>query len=209
MTAAEGAGPAPLTGARTLWELVARRASLTPEHAMLLEPDGEELTFGEFARRCEVVAAGMAELGVGEGTVVSWQLPTRVDTVVLSMALARLGAIQTRSCTCTASARSASHCARRTPSCSVCPGCGAVRTSPRWPNVRSKAPTGHPRCWSSTVDCPRGTPSASPRSRGIRRRGIPGALDLLHVGSTAEPKGVRHTDQTLLAGAGVSPEPLR
>jgi len=61
---------------------------------MLLEPDGEELTFGEFARRCEVVAAGMAELGVGEGTVVSWQLPTRVDTVVLSMALARLGAIQ-------------------------------------------------------------------------------------------------------------------
>src|SRR6185312_10777993 len=33
-------------------------------------------------------------MGIGTGSVVSWQLPTRIDTVVLSLALSRLGAVQ-------------------------------------------------------------------------------------------------------------------
>ena len=43
---------------------------------------------------CERVAAGLFEAGVREGTRVSWQLPTRIDTVLLSVALSRLGAVQ-------------------------------------------------------------------------------------------------------------------
>ena len=31
---------------------------------------------------------------MGQSTVVSWQLPSRIDTVVLSVALSRLGAVQ-------------------------------------------------------------------------------------------------------------------
>ena len=42
----------------------------------------------------ERVAAGLQTMGVTTGAVVSWQLPTRLDTVVLSIALARLGAVQ-------------------------------------------------------------------------------------------------------------------
>jgi len=40
------------------------------------------------------MAGGLAELGVGRGDVVSWVLPTWVDTVVLAAALSRLGAVQ-------------------------------------------------------------------------------------------------------------------
>src|SRR5690606_37332855 len=39
-------------------------------------------------------AAGMARPGVGPGTVVSWQLSSRIETMVLFAALSRLGAVQ-------------------------------------------------------------------------------------------------------------------
>ncbi len=83
-----------LTGARTMWELVDRRAEVSPHHPMLIAPDGSVTTFGEFRDRSERVAAGLAAMGVSTGSTVSWQLPTRVETVVLSIALSRLGAVQ-------------------------------------------------------------------------------------------------------------------
>ncbi len=78
----------------TFWELVSRRADATPDRLMYADGEDRQITFGEFRTRCERVAAGLAALGIGEGTAVSWQLPTRIDTVVLSVALSRLGAIQ-------------------------------------------------------------------------------------------------------------------
>ena len=61
---------------------------------MLIAADGETVTFGQFRDRAERVAAGLAAQGIGTGSVVSWQLPTRIDTIVLSLALSRLGAVQ-------------------------------------------------------------------------------------------------------------------
>ncbi|WP_327403265.1 AMP-binding protein [Streptomyces sp. NBC_01288] len=83
-----------LSSSRTLWELVARRADLTPDRPVLLQDD-RALTFGELRDRSERVAAGLYGMGVRPGTVVAWQLPTRVETALLSFALARLGAVQT------------------------------------------------------------------------------------------------------------------
>lgn len=40
------------------------------------------------------MAAGLCGMGVRPGTVVAWQLPTRIETALLSFALARLGAVQ-------------------------------------------------------------------------------------------------------------------
>lgn len=82
-----------LGSARTLWELADRRAALTPGRPVLLQGD-RVLTFGELRARAERVAAGLYGMGVRPGTVVAWQLPTRVETVLLSFALARLGAVQ-------------------------------------------------------------------------------------------------------------------
>ncbi|MEU1305452.1 class I adenylate-forming enzyme family protein [Streptomyces shenzhenensis] len=78
---------------RTLWELLDRRAALTPDRPVFLQDD-RRLTFGELRAGAERVAAGLYGMGVRPGTVVAWQLPTRIETAVLSFALARLGAVQ-------------------------------------------------------------------------------------------------------------------
>jgi len=82
-----------LGAARTLWELAVRRAALTPGRPVLLQDD-RVLTFRELRDRAERVAAGLYGMGVRPGTVVAWQLPTRIETALLSFALARLGAVQ-------------------------------------------------------------------------------------------------------------------
>ncbi|MER5731584.1 AMP-binding protein [Streptomyces sp. NPDC002138] len=83
----------------TLWELITRRAALTPGAPVLIEAaehpaDDRTLTFGALRDRAERVAAGLYGMGVRPGTVVAWQLPTRLETVLLSVALARIGAVQ-------------------------------------------------------------------------------------------------------------------
>ncbi|MEU5437828.1 AMP-binding protein [Streptomyces sp. NPDC020719] len=90
-----------LGASRTLWELVERRAALTPDRPVFLQDGLQDdlrgnrvLTFGGLRERGERVAAGLYGMGVRAGTVVAWQLPTRIETVLLSFALARLGAVQ-------------------------------------------------------------------------------------------------------------------
>jgi acyl-CoA synthetase (AMP-forming)/AMP-acid ligase II len=80
--------------ARTLWELVTKRAAETPRDRMAVDEGGRTLTFGDFAHAAERAAAGLLAQGVGEGSVVSWQLPSWLESMVLVAALARLGAIQ-------------------------------------------------------------------------------------------------------------------
>ena len=79
---------------RNLWDLIVQRAEQTPDRRMLVDQGGRSMTFGAFRERSERVAAGLAALGVGEGMVVSWQLPTWITSVVLVGALRRLGAVQ-------------------------------------------------------------------------------------------------------------------
>ena len=84
----------PFYDARTFWELLDRRADATPDHTMLIDAADRRVTFGEFRAWVERVAAGLHAMGVSEGTPVTWQLPTRIETVVASFALSRLGAVQ-------------------------------------------------------------------------------------------------------------------
>src|SRR5262245_51533354 len=82
-----------LDDARTLWELIDRRAQATPDRVMLI--DGERTTtFAQYRDLAERAAAGYRDLGVTEGSKVSWQLPTWTESAVLVGALARLGAVQ-------------------------------------------------------------------------------------------------------------------
>jgi len=78
----------------TLWELIDQRVDITPDDRLAVDENGRTLTFGEFRDRSERVAAGLADLGVGPDTVVSWQLPTWLESLVLVAALSRLGAVQ-------------------------------------------------------------------------------------------------------------------
>ncbi|MDE0657133.1 MAG: AMP-binding protein [Acidimicrobiaceae bacterium] len=77
-----------------LWSLIEQAARRWPEEPMLMSRQGDRATFGQYRDRVLAMAAGLADLGIGRGDVVSWILPTWVDTVVLAGALSRLGAVQ-------------------------------------------------------------------------------------------------------------------
>jgi cyclohexanecarboxylate-CoA ligase len=83
-----------LYGASSLWELLERRAEATPDARVLGDEAGREVTFAGLRDAAERVAAALHGRGVTRGDVVAWQLPTRIDTIVLSLALCRLGAVQ-------------------------------------------------------------------------------------------------------------------
>src|SRR5262245_60374832 len=83
-----------MSGPGSIWALACRRADLSPDALMLVDEHDGRISFGELRARAERVAAGLQELGVSRGMTVAWQLPSRIETVVLSMALARLGAVQ-------------------------------------------------------------------------------------------------------------------
>ncbi len=78
----------------TLWELISARAELSPDRRMAFDEQGRSMSFAEYRDWCERAAAGLAGRGVGEGTRVSWILPSRFESLVLAGALARLGAVQ-------------------------------------------------------------------------------------------------------------------
>jgi acyl-coenzyme A synthetase/AMP-(fatty) acid ligase len=76
------------------WEMIERRAEMTPDLVMLTDERGRELTFAGFRDGAERVAAGLLALGVEAGMSVSWQLPTVIESVVLMAALSRLDVVQ-------------------------------------------------------------------------------------------------------------------
>ena len=71
----------------TFWGLVEQRAARTPDVVMLEDEDGRSMTFGEYQRDAEGVAAALFERGVTSGSVVSWQVPTTIEAAVLMAAL--------------------------------------------------------------------------------------------------------------------------
>ena len=69
----------------TYWGLVERRAAESPDRPLLSDEQGRVVTCREYRDEAERVAAGLYDLGVREGTVVSWQLPTTIDSLELPM----------------------------------------------------------------------------------------------------------------------------
>ncbi|HEY2214695.1 MAG TPA: AMP-binding protein [Acidimicrobiales bacterium] len=190
-----------LTGARTIWELVDRRADLTPDQPMLIASDGETLTFGAFRDRTERVAAGLHGLGVTAGSVVSWQLPTGIDTVVLSIALSRLGAVQNPIIHLYRE-REVGFALRQTgASLFVLP---RVWRDLDYPAMAERAMEGladRPQLLVADGDLPEGDPAGLPPAPvGVDADDAPIRWIYYTSGSTADPKGVQHTDQTLIAG---------
>ncbi len=80
--------------ASTLWRLVERRAERTPDALFAIDDAEAALSFAGYRDACLRVAAGLRDSGVREGSAVAWMLPSRLSTLVLIGALCRLGAVQ-------------------------------------------------------------------------------------------------------------------
>ncbi|HVV08056.1 class I adenylate-forming enzyme family protein [Amycolatopsis sp.] len=80
--------------AGTVWHLVTRRAAESPHATVVVDENRHRVTFAELKEAAERTAAGLLARGVRPGDVVSWQLPNRIGTITLAVALARLGVVQ-------------------------------------------------------------------------------------------------------------------
>ncbi len=77
-----------------LWGLVDDLAQKSPDLQLAVDEEGRSLTALEFRDATERAAAGLHAMGVGADTPVSWMLPTWLESATLVVALARLGAVQ-------------------------------------------------------------------------------------------------------------------
>ncbi|MEU9136037.1 AMP-binding protein [Streptomyces sp. NPDC048404] len=189
-----------LSSARTLWELVDRRADLTPDRPVLLQGD-RSLTFGELRDRAERVAAGLHDKGVRPGTVVAWQLPTRIETALLSFALARVGAVQSPVIPFYRD-REVGFALRESKA-------EYVAVPGEWRGFDHTAMAHRldaKNVFEAYDDLPEGDPAVlpDPPSDGTRVRWI-----YWTSGTTSDPKGVLHTDRSLIAGGSCLAHALR
>ncbi|MER5771377.1 AMP-binding protein [Streptomyces sp. NPDC001985] len=186
--------------APTLWELLRRRARRTPGRPALLQ-DNRVLTFGELHDRAERVAAGLCARGVRPGTVVAWQLPTRIETVLLSLALARIGAVQSPVIP---------HCRDRDVAFALrASAAGHFAVPGTWRGHDHTAMAGRvgaPGVFEAYGTLPDGDPATLP---GPPDSGTDVRWIYWTSGTTADPKGVRHTDRSLIAGGSCLAHALR
>jgi len=182
----------------TMWGLLEARVAATPD-ALMVTDDRRSITFAEFRGEAERAAAGLRELGVGEGSTVAWQLPTWIETVVVMAALCRLGA-------------------RQVPLLPI-----YKERELRFCLEQSEATFMlHPGVWRGTdftatvrnsgvldagalalVECDRALPQGDPAT--LPPAPVPADGERLRwvfytSGTTADPKGVQHGDRSVIAG---------
>ncbi len=192
-----------------LWTWVESRAAATPREPFAFDEHDRHIDFAAFRDWGERVAAGLIQSGLSPGDRVAWMLPTRIETLVLTIALARLGCEQV-------------------PLIPVY-GCREVRfileeSQPQWAIVpgqwkdtdyvelfrdalrESKDP---PRLILAAPDLPEADPSllsSLPRPVALpaRRDATPARAApwiFYTSGTTSQPKGAIHSDATLFASA--------
>ncbi|KOV66426.1 cyclohex-1-ene-1-carboxylate:CoA ligase [Streptomyces sp. MMG1121] len=189
-----------MSSAPTLWDLVARRAGLTPDRPVLLQ-ERRVLTFGELRTRAERVAAGLYGMGVRPGTVVAWQLPTRIETALLSFALARLGAVQSPVIPFYRDREVGFALRESKAEFFAVPGVWRGHD-----HAEMAGRLGAKGVFEAYDALPDGDPSVlpAPPAEGTSVRWI-----YWTSGTTSDPKGVLHTDRSLIAGGSCLAHALR
>ena len=191
--------PCPPFVERTLWGLIERRAAETPDAQMAVDERGHSINFGEYRDRASRVAAGLHARGVREDSVVSWQLPTWIEAMVLVGALARLGAVQNPMVPIYRE-REVGFIARQI-------GTQLLIVPSTWRGYDYAA-----MAHRATADLPnieiliadRTLPEADPATLppALSYEGDPPVRWIYYTsGSTADPKGAKHTDPGLAAAA--------
>jgi len=188
--------------ARSLWELIERRAAETPDLVLAIDEQQHTLTAEGLRDAAEGVAAGFAAMGVGEGTPVSWQLPTWLESFVLVGALSRVGAVQNPILPIYRD-REVGFVTRQT-------GAKLLVVPSQWNNfdfegMAKQIAADQPGLEVLLADreLPEGDPSSLPPAPATPDdpAGAPVRWAFYTSGTTADPKGAKHTDRTIMASA--------
>lgn len=188
---------------RNLWELVEARAAATPDLVMTVDETGQTATFLEYRATAEKVAAGLHAEGVRAGDVVSWVLPTWHGSLVLAAALARLGAVQNPIIPIYRDREVGFVTRQAGTSLLIVPGewrgfdfeAMAVRVAEQNPNP--------PKVMVTEAALPEGDPADLPPAPEppVTREDEPITWLFYTSGTTADPKGARHSDGDLIVTA--------
>lgn len=191
----------PLEGS-SLWELLTARVAATPGFEMLIDNQGRRVNFSDYQQRVLQMAAGFASapFNLKAGDVVSWQLPTWVDSVVLAAALNRIGVIQNPIIPIYRE-REVGFCTRQARSkLLLVPGtwqgfdyqamAQAIAADSDHLKVAVVTPDNFPQGDLSALP-----PPAAPAADAS----LPMRWLLYTSGTTADPKGARHTDASIAA----------
>ena len=157
---------------------------------------------GSSRRGRSVTAAGFYELGVREGTAVTWQLPTRMETVVASMALSRLGAVQNPIIPIYRQ-REVGFLLRETSAeWFLVPGSWRGFDYLEMATGLAKEMERPPTVMVVYDSLPEGDPGGLPPVPVVPADPVDQPVRWIYStsGTTSDPKGVRHTDATLIAG---------
>ena len=191
---------APIYDAHTFWELLERRVADSGDRPMLIDDTDRTVTFAEVRDRAERVAAGFADFGVGEGTPVTWVLPTRIETIVVSLALSRLGAVQNPIIHIYRE-REVGFCIRQTTAEMVLvPGEWNGFDYTAMVEAATAGLDEPPKILEAYHDLPDGDPDTLDPVSAPPTGDDPIRWIYYTSGTTSDPKGAMHTDATLIAG---------
>jgi acyl-CoA synthetase (AMP-forming)/AMP-acid ligase II len=78
----------------TLWTLLRDAAATRTDDLFAVDEHDRELTFAQVAAATAQIASAIHRCGLRPGSVVSWQLPNTIDSLIVMLGLSRAGLIQ-------------------------------------------------------------------------------------------------------------------
>jgi acyl-CoA synthetase (AMP-forming)/AMP-acid ligase II len=198
----------PDPAAQTYWSLIEAAAEAHPDRVVLADDYGRTLSSAQLRESALTCAAALVEGGVGAGTVVSWQLPTTLETMVVMAALTRLGAVQNPVLPIWRESELRFVTTQLAAEVLIVPGLWhnfdhtalAHRLAQERAGVRpmSVMVIDHDAPIADGLRLPAGDPAAlpAPPKSGEDARWI-----YYSSGTTAAPKGARHCDRSVIAGS--------
>ncbi len=184
-----------------LWALIEARAQATPDALFTVDETDRRATFKEYRDAAERCAAGLQAKGICQESMVSWMLPTDWNSLVLVAALSRLGAVQNPILPIYRHKEVSFITKQAKSRMLVVPG---VWRGFDYLGMANDIATGHDGLEVMVVDgsIPDGDPSSLPPPPAeFGDAGAPVRWLFYSSGTTADPKGARHTDLTLCAAA--------